>query len=47
MGRPIGGAVMWRPRWRGGSCGLDWFGLDWFAFARPMWDGYMEECNDR
>lgn len=23
------------------------FGLNWFAFVRPVWDGCMEECNDR
>lgn len=39
MGRSIGGAVMWRYRWRGAS-----FGLDWFAFARPVWDGYLESA---
>lgn len=43
MGREIGWVVRPRDVWRAVAS----FGLDWLAFARPTWDGYMETRNDR
>lgn len=43
MGREIGVFVMPRDV----CTAVVSLGLDWYAFARPTWDGYMEARNDR